>query len=138
MGATNMSVRWDAVVKKTDSAQSSRRAPDRAAGLPEATHPAAPVEIQVWLFGMLAGPRVTNPLTLHFAEGCSLRGVIDELGRRLGPEFLRSVVSESGDPRNTCRMFLDGEPARDLATPIGVGTPTACVEMILCREIEGG
>jgi len=133
-----MNVRWDAVVKNKDSVQSLRRAPDAAADLPEATHPAAPVEIQVWLFGMLAGPRVTNPLTLHFAEGCSLRGVIDELGRRLGPEFLRTVVSESGEPFNTCRMFLDGEPAKDLATPIGVRTPTASVEMILCREIEGG
>lgn len=138
MGGTNMSVRWDAVVKNNDSFQSLRRAPDAAADLPEATHPAAPVEIQVWLFGMLAGPRVTNPLTLHFPEGCSLRGVLDELGRRLGPEFLRTVVSESGEPFNTCRISLDGELAKDLAAPICVGTPTASVEMILFREIEGG
>jgi len=92
----------------------------------------------VWLFGKLAGPRVTNPLTLRFAEGCSLRDVLDELGRRLGPEFRRTVFSESGQPFNTCRISLNGELAKDLATPMCAGTPTASVEMILFREIEGG
>ena len=132
-----MSVRWDAVVKNNDSFQSLRRAPDTAADLREATHPAGPIEIQVWLFGMLAGPEVTNPLKIQFARGCSLRDVLDELGRRLGPEFLRTVVSDSGEPFNTCRMFLDGEPAKDMVTPISAGT-AANVEMILFREIEGG
>ena len=67
-----------------------------------------------------------------------MRGVLDELGRRLGPEFLRTVVSENGEPFNTCRISLNGELAKDLATPICVGTSTASVEMILFREIEGG
>ena len=132
-----MSVRWDAVVKN-NTFWSSRRVPDTTATVPEAAGVGGPVEVHVWLFGGLAGPGVRNPLTLQFAEGCALRGVIDELGRRLGPEFLRTLVSESGESFNTCRMFLDGEPAKDMATPIYGGPAAATVEIILFREIEGG
>ena len=132
-----MSVRWDAVVKNK-TFWSSRLVPDVAAAAPEAAVAGAPVEVQVWLFGGLAGPEMTNPLTLRFAGRCVLRDVIDELGRRLGPDFLRTLVSESGESFNTCRVFLDGEPAKDMATPISGGTAAASVEIILFREIEGG
>ena len=132
-----MSVRWDAVVKN-NTFWSSRRVPDATAAAPEAAGAGAPVEVQVWLFGGLAGPEMTNPLTLRFAGRCVLRDVIDELGRRLGPDFLRTLVSESGESFNTCRVFLDGEPAKDMATPISGGPAAASVEIILFREIEGG
>lgn len=132
-----MSVRWDAVVKNK-TFWSSRRTPDAAPAAPEAAGAGAPVEVQVWLFGGLAGPEATNPLTLQFAGSCALRDVIDELGRRLGPDFLRTLVSESGESLNTCRVFLDGEHAKDMATPISGGPAAATVEIILFREIEGG
>ena len=131
-----MSVRWDAVVKN-NTFWSMRRVPDATAAAPEAARVGAPVEVQVWLFGSLAGPEVRNPLTLQFAEGCALRDVFDELGRRLGPEFLRTLIGQSGELLNTCRVFLDGELAKDLATPISGGA-AATVEIILFREIEGG
>ena len=132
-----MSVRWDAVVKN-DRIWPSKRAPDRTAA---ALHPAgagAPIEVHVWLFGGLAGPGVKNPLTLRFDTGCALRAVFDELGRRLGTEFLRTVFGESGESRNTCRVYLDGEPANDLAIPLSGGSAAVTVEIILFREIEGG
>lgn len=132
-----MSVRWDAVVKN-NTYWSSRRVADATAAAPEAAEAGGPVEVQVWLFGRLAGPEVTNPLTLQFAGGCAVRDVIDELGRRLGPDFLRTLVGENGESFNTCRVFLDGEPARDMATPISGGPAAATVEIILFREIEGG
>jgi len=132
-----MSVRWDAVVKN-NTFWSSRRAPDAPATSPRAAEAGAPVEVQVWLFGRLASPEVANPLMLQFAGGCAVRDVIDELGRRLGPDFLRTLVSESGESFNTCRVFVDGEPAKDMATPISGGPAAATVEIILFREIEGG
>lgn len=131
-----MSIRWDAVVKN-NTFRSSRQGPAATAAAPDAPRAGAPVEIQVWLFGMLAGSKATNPLVLQFAGGCALRDVIDELGRRLGPDFLRTVVSESGETFNTCRVFLDGELAKDLATPVAGGA-AATVEIILLSEIEGG
>jgi hypothetical protein len=132
-----MSVRWDAVVKNNPF-WSSRRAPDATAAAPVAAGAGGPVEVQVWLFGRLASPDVANPLKLQFEGGCTVRDVIDELGRRLGPDFLRTLVSESGESFNTCRVFVDGEPARDMATPISGGPAAASVEIILFREIEGG
>ena len=137
MGGTNMGVRWDAVVK--NSLRSSTRVPEKeAADLTQAAQPEVPVEIEVWLFGMMAGPGVTNPLRFQLASRCSLRDVLDELGRRLGSEFLRTIASESGELFNTCRVFLDGEPVKDVATRICVTRAKATVEMILFREIEGG
>ena len=103
--------------------------------LGEAAGAGAPVEGQVWLFGRLAGPELANPMRLQFTGDCALRDVIDELGRRLGPEFMRALVSESREVLNTCRVFLGGELARDMATPI---SGAATVEIILLREIEGG
>jgi len=130
-----MSVRWDAVVKN-NTFWASRRAPD-APGT-TAAEAGAPVEVQVWLFGRLASPEVANPLMLRFAGGCAVRDVIDELGRRLGPDFLRTLVGESGESFNTCRVFVDGEPAKNMATPISGGQAATTVEIILFREIEGG
>lgn len=132
-----MSVRWDAVVKN-NTYWSSRRAPDATAAAQETKGAGAPVEVQVWLFGRLASPEVANPLVLRLAAGCTVRDVFDELGRRLGPDFLRILVSESGESFNTCRVFLDGEPAEDMATRISGGPAAASVEIILFREIEGG
>lgn len=131
-----MNVRWDAVVKNNVT-RTSERTPDAAGAAPEAARADAPVEIRVWLFGMLAGSRVANPLVLRFAGACALRDVFIELGRRLGPEVLRALVSESGEPLNTCRVFLNGELAKDMAPPIG-GGGAATVEIILLREVEGG
>ena len=96
------------------------------------------VEIEVWLFGMMAGPGVRNPLRLQLASPCSLRDALNELGRRLGPEFLRTIADETGELYNTCRVFLDGEPARDGTAPLCVEGAKVTLEMILFREIEGG
>jgi hypothetical protein len=133
-----MSVRWDAVVTH-HTFLSPRRVSTAAGTAPEPATSDGPVEIRVRLFGMLVGPEVANPMLLQFAAGCALRDVIDELGRRLGPEVMRNVVSENGESFNTCRLFLDGEPVEDMATRISRrGPEAATVEIILFREIEGG
>ena len=124
-----MNVRWDCVVTDKASAFATR------ATAPARIDSTRPVEVRVRLFGMLVGREVAHPLVLQFASGCALRDVIDELGRRLGREFLRHVLSDSGQSFNTCRLFLDGEPVQDLSTPI---PNAASVEIILFREIEGG
>ncbi len=140
-----MNVRWDAVVKNNTSLRTSGRVPAAAAAATdvtaagvEAASSDVPVEIQVWLFGMLAGSKATNPLVLQFAGTCTLGDVFDQLGRRLGPDFLRAVVSESGEALNTCRVSLGGELVKDMAAPIFGGVAAATVEIILFREIEGG
>jgi hypothetical protein len=133
-----MSVRWDEVVTRHAILSPSRRA-TTAAIAPEPASADGPVEIRVRLFGMLVGPGVTNPMVLQFAKGCALRDVMQELGRRLGPDVMRNLLSENGQSFNTCRLFLDGEPVEDMATRIsrkGPAGPT--VEVILFREIEGG
>jgi hypothetical protein len=138
-----MNVRWDAVVK-INRFRTSSHVPGAAASAPEATaagreaaSSGVPVELQVWLFGMLAGSKVRNPLVLQFAGACSLCDVFNELRRRLGPEVLRTLISEGGETLNTCRVFLNGELAKDMATPIA-GCGAATVEIILLREVEGG
>lgn len=132
-----MGVRWDAVVKN-NTFWSTRRVPDATAAAPEAAGARAPVEVQVWLFGKLAGPEVKNPLILQFGAGCALREVMYELGRQIGPDFLRKVVSESGELFNICRVFLCGTLVKDMATPICGGGAPATVEIIVLQEIEGG
>lgn len=134
-GETN--VRWDAVAKGNNY-WSSRRRSDESATVSRVPAAGEPVDVQVWLFGRMANPDVANPVPLRLAAGCTVRDVIDELGRRLGPDFLRSVLNESGETFNTCRVFLDGEAARDAAVPIPRGSASTTVEIILFREIEGG
>lgn len=131
-----MNIRWDDVVN-SNAFRVSRRVLDAAAVAPEVARAGASVELQVWLFGMIAGSNVANPLVLQFSGACALCDVFDELGRRLGSEFLRTLVGENGELLNTCRVFLNGEPAKDKATPIS-GAAAATVEIILFREIEGG
>ena len=133
-----MNVRWDDVVTNP-TLLACRRVSNSPATAPEPASPDGPVEIRVRLFGMLVGPEVPNPMVLQFARGCALRDVMQELGRRLGPDVMRNLVSENGQSFNTCRVFLDGEPVEDMATRIsrkGPAGPT--VEIILFREIEGG
>jgi hypothetical protein len=133
-----MSVRWDDVVTNP-TLLSSRRVSNIPVIASEAASSDGPVEIRVRLFGMLVRPEVTNPMVLQFARGCALRDVLQELGRRLGPDVMRNVVSENGQSFNTCRLFLDGEPVEDMATRISRRGPAApTVEIILFREIEGG
>jgi len=132
-----MSVRWDAVVTNHRFLASKRLADARAPAAAAASAD-GPVEIRVRLFGMLLGPGVANPMVLQFARGCALRDVVEELGRRLGRDFLRTLVGENGESLNTCRVFVDGEPVQDMATTITGGSAAATVEIILFREIEGG
>jgi hypothetical protein len=123
-----MNVRWDAVVK-SNTFRTSRRASaaslvsasEATAANPEAACSGVPVEIQVWLFGMLAGSKVTNPLVLRFEGVRSLRDVLDELRAPTQAEFLRTVISESGEALNTCRVFLGGELAKSMAPAFGWG-----------------
>ncbi len=133
-----MSVRWDAVVTHHTFLSPSRLS-TTAAIAPEPATSDGPVEVRVRLFGMLVRPEVTNPMVLQFAKGCALRDVMQELGRRLGPDVMRNLVGENGLSFNTCRLFLDGEPVEDMATRISCRGPAApTVEIILFREIEGG
>ncbi len=134
-----MGVRWDEVVKQDDTFWSARRAVPAVPAVPN-TAPAegAPKEVRVYLFGMLAGPEVKSPLVLQLGGGFTLGDAISELGRRLGPVLLRSIVRENGEIISTCHVFVDGIPATDMMTPISGGKSPATVEIILLREIESG
>ena len=133
-----MSVRWDEVV--TNSFPYRKAATCRmAAAETESAISDGPVEVRVRLFGMLVGPEVKNPMLLQFAQGCTLRDVVKELGRRVGPDLFRTLVNENGESLNTCRLSLDGEPVQDMTAKISTrGSAAATVEIILFREIEGG
>lgn len=137
MGDGETKVRWDAVTKGNTYWSSRRRAEDSGPAS-SVSSAGEPIDVQAWLFGRMANPEVTNPVQLRMAAGCTVRDVIDELGRRLGPEFLRSVLNERGEAFNTCRVFLEGEVARDIAAPVPRRSAATTVEIILLREIEGG
>lgn len=132
-----MNVRWDEVV--THPLPLPMRAGLKRMAIPEPAESDNPFQVRVRLFGMVVRPEVKNPVVLQFAQGCTLRDVINELGRRTGPDLLRSLLSDNGESFNTCRMFLDGEPVQDMTTRISPsGSAGATVEIILFREIEGG
>jgi hypothetical protein len=134
-----MSVRWDEVVANSSCPYRKGGTGGMAAAETERAISDGPVEVRVRLFGMLVGPEVENPMALHFDQGCTLRDVVKELGRRVGPDLLRTLVKENGESFNTCRLFLDGEPVQDMTTKISPRGPAgATVEIILFREIEGG
>jgi hypothetical protein len=132
-----MNVRWDAVVTNSYSFSPPGRGADARAA-PEAAQAGGSLEIRVRLFGMLLRPGTANPMVLQFDGRCALRDVIEELGRRLGSDVLRTLVGEDGELINTCRLFVNGEPVQDTAAPISRGSKAATVEVILIREIEGG
>lgn len=133
-----MNVRWDAVVSHRHFTSCTRTAVGTPAAA-EAASASGSVEVRVRLFGMLVGPEVTNPVVLQFPAGCALRDVLEELGRRLGPGFMRTLVSGDGEWFNTCRLFIDGESVNDMATLISPrAAAAATIEIILLREIEGG
>ena len=133
-----MSVRWDAVVTNKYSFAPAQRTAEAHAAATEPALADGPVVVRVRLFGMVMRPGVANPMVLQFKSGCALRDVIEELGHRLGRDFLRTLVGDNGEPINTCRLFVNGVPVRDLAAPISSGPKPANVEVILIREIEGG
>ena len=132
-----MNVRWDAVVSGYSFAPPRRVAEVKAAA-PDVVLADGPLEVRVRLFGMLVGPGVANPIVLQFARGCALRDVLEELGRRMGRDFLRTLVGENGELVNACRLFVNGEPVQHTARVIAGGSKAAAVEVILLREIEGG
>ena len=130
-----MGVRWDEVVEQ-DTFWSARRADPAVPNTAPAA--SAPKEVQVYLFGMLAGPEVKRPLVIQIGGGSTLGDAISELGRRLGPDVMRFIVSENGKIFSTCHVFVDGIPIKDMMTPIPGGGSPATVEIILLREIESG
>lgn len=87
---------------------------------------------------MLAGPEVKRPIVFQLSAGFALGDAISELGRRLCPDLLHPIVTESGEIFSMCRVFADRILARDLVTPIPGGRSPATVQIILLREIEGG
>lgn len=128
-----MAVRWDAVVDRScfwTEADPAPRAPAPVEG--------ACAEVEVWLYGLLAGPQVERPLRLRLETGVTLGDAIAELRRRLDPDLYRQVVSPDGRLLRHCRVFVNGEQAEDLAAPIPCGASPASVELILLIAAEGG
>lgn len=127
-----MGVRWDAVVDKSGFWAGPSR--------PEAAASAvlAPVSVELWLFGTLAGTVPERPLTLRFGGPVRVDDVLAALGRRCGSEFLDKVISPGGSLVKHCRVFINGEPAEDPAAWVGAEPSPARIEMILLTAAEGG
>lgn len=131
-----MSVRWDAVVDRSRFwTGPPQPAPGHCAPKKEG---AAPVVVNVWLYGSLASVMARRPLALQLAEGFTLGEVFTELGRRYGKAFSDRVIGADGKKFSHCRVFVDGLPADDIEIPIPAGASPAMVEIILLTAIEGG
>lgn len=130
-----MNVRWDAVVDRERA-----RIPAAEPG------PRSPVEagqsgtavLQIWLFGSLAPAGVERPLTLTVALPARLGDVMARLAERFGPDFLARVLDAQGGTHSHCRLFIDGQPVEDIATPLAAESQPTQIEMILMTAAEGG
>lgn len=131
-----MSVRWDAVVDKSNFWTE----PSRPSTLPPTAGPSAgaPVAIKVWLYGALASASVERPLDLTLAHGFTVRDVFAELTRRYGDEFRERVIGADGRKFSHCRVFVNGLRVDDLGMPLSAAAAPAVVEIILLAAIEGG
>ncbi|MBI4290256.1 MAG: MoaD/ThiS family protein [Betaproteobacteria bacterium] len=131
-----MSVRWDAVVDRSRFwTGPSHPAPGQCTSRKEG---AAPVTVNVWLYGSLASVMAQRPLPLPLSEGFTLGEVFAELDRRYGKAFSDRVIGADGKKFSHCRVFVDGLPADDFESPAPAGPSPAMVEIILLTAIEGG
>lgn len=129
-----MGVRWDAVVNGSRfwSQPEGAEAPAPAAGRD------APVCVQVLLFGALANAIADRAVTLALHPPFRIADVMAELERRYGGEFLSLIAAPNGAKLNHCRVYVNGEPANDLAMPVQCGRSSAQIEIILLTAVEGG
>lgn len=131
-----MKVRWDAVVGSSRFWTEPPRpaAPART----REKESAAPVSVNVWLYGSLASVSAERPLVLELPYDFTVGEVLAELVRRYGEEFSDQVIGVDGKKLRHCRVFVDGHPADDPEAPVHTGPSPALVEMILLTAIEGG
>lgn len=127
-----MGVRWDAVVQDKGFWLDAARPP------PDAPEAGANRRVQVWLFGSLADEAAERPLAVEFNGPFTVGDVISELGRRCGPAFLDRVTDCGGGIVRTCRVFVNGEPVDDAATPVRTEASQTDIELILLTAAEGG
>ena len=129
-----MSVRWDAVVQDNHFWAEP--------GGPGSSSPAAdtnsPAGVEVWLFGTLGEAVTERPVILQLESPFCVADVIDELGRRYGPELLARITTPDGAKARNCRVFVDGRPVGDTAAPVPIGAIPTQVEVILLNALEGG
>mgnify|MGYP001603569613 CR=1 FL=1 len=104
-----MSVRWDAVVKN-NTFWSSRRVTYATAAVPDAAGAGAPVEVQVWMFGRLAGPEVTNPLMLRFAGDAHFATSSTSLGAESDPISCVRLSAKAGSHSIPAACSWAGSP----------------------------
>ncbi len=94
--------------------------------------------VDVWLFGHLWALTTERPLSLSLSRNATIKEMLAALADRLGSEFSGLIM----DPANVllphCRIFVDGEPVEDVASPISAGRNAAKVELILLKGFEGG
>lgn len=129
-----MLVRWDSVVQGNNFwSEGARPAPTHA--LAEVDRP---VRVQVWLFGYLSEGMAKSPVTVECLAPFSVRQVVAELGRTLGPGFLERLTDTSGELLRHCRAFADGEPVDDTAAPIHTTAAQTDIELIVLTAAEGG
>ena len=72
------------------------------------------------------------------ARGATVAGVLAELGRILGAERIAEVVTDCGEKRRTCRLFVDSKEVDDLSTPVAGDGAGSDMELIVLAGIEGG
>jgi hypothetical protein len=136
-----MYVRWDAVVKPDGYWSDAPRAP-AAPAVPEHGANGAAVEVEVCLYGALRVAQGERTLKFPLPAAATLADVMGELRRRLAPEVLQGILTESGELLRCCRVFVDGMQAENPDAPVRGnargGTSPALVEIILLVAAEGG
>lgn len=129
-----MAVRWDTVVQDNHFWAEP--------GGPVSSIPAAdtnsPACVEVWLFGTLAEAVKERPVILQLECPFCVGDVIDELGRRYGPELPARITTPDGVKARNCRVFVNGQPVGDTAAPVRIGAIPTQVELILLNALEGG
>ncbi|MCC6473115.1 MAG: hypothetical protein IT514_05160 [Burkholderiales bacterium] len=126
-----MEVRWDAVVCGNPFGIAARCEPGGSTR-------EGPVQIEVWLFGMLRGPGMAMPVRLEFPAAPTLRELAAELGRRLEPELAERLLAPQGGLYRYCRAFADGVQVESPDARVGAPGARARVEVIILTAAEGG
>lgn len=129
-----MAVRWDAVVQDN---QFWAEPGGPVSSMPDADAN-SPASVEVWLFGTLAEAVVERPVKLQLERPFCVADVIDELGRRHGPQLLARITAPDGVKARNCRVFVNGRPVGDIAAPLRIGAIPTQVELIVLNALEGG
>ena len=96
------------------------------------------VPVTVRLFGILALLTRERLVEMTLPRGATAGDVLNELGKRFGPDFLLRILRVPGELRTYCAFFANGEQVNDLNKEVAHDGGPAEIAVILFMASEGG